>query len=83
MSGVVVKETETEFHIISNLLIPSVITEVAKSDVEESFASTISAMPKGMANVLTRPEIIDLVSFLETGFNLPEHLKHKHRHHEK
>ena len=82
LSGVVVKETETEFHIISNLLIPTAITAVPKSEVDEQFPSKISAMPKGMANVLTRPEIIDLVSFLETGFNLPEHLKHKHMHHE-
>ncbi|MFT4555669.1 MAG: putative heme-binding domain-containing protein [Planctomycetaceae bacterium] len=83
LSGVVVKETETEFHIIGNLLIPTAITKVAKSQVDEQFSSKISAMPKGMANVLTRPEIIDLVSFLETGFNLPEHLKHKHMHHKK
>ena len=82
LSGVVVQETESEFHIISNLLIPAGITKVAKSEVDEQFPSKISAMPKGMANVLTRPEIIDLVSFLETGFNLPEHLKHKHMHHQ-
>ena len=81
LSGVVVKETDSEFHIIGNLLIPSVITKVAKGQIDEQFPSTISAMQKGMANVLTRPEIIDLVSFLETGFNLPEHLKHKHMHH--
>jgi putative heme-binding domain-containing protein len=83
LSGVVVKETETESHIISNLLIPAAITKVAKSEVEEKFPSKISSMPNGMANVLTRPEILDLVSFLETGFNLPEHLKHKHTHHKK
>ena len=82
-SGVVVKETDSEFHIISNLLIPTAITKVTKSQVDERFSSKISAMPEGMADVLTRPEIVDLVSFLETGFNLPEHLKHKHMHHKK
>ena len=82
-SGVVVKETDSEFHIISNLLIPTAITKVAENQVDEQFPSKVSAMPKGMANVLTRPEIIDLVSFLQTGFNLPEHLKHKHMHHKK
>ena len=83
LAGVVTQETETEFHIISNLLIPTAITKVARSEVDEQFPSKISAMPKGMANVLTRPEILDLIAFLETGFNLPEHLKHKHMHHEK
>jgi len=82
-SGVVAKETDSEFHIISNLLIPTAITKVTKNQVDERFPSKISAMPAGMADVLTRPEIIDLVSFLETGFNLPEHLKHKHMHHKK
>lgn len=83
IAGVVSKETDSEYHVIANLLLPTVITKVPKSDVEEQFPSTVSPMPKGMANVLTRPEIIDLISFMETGYNLPEHLKHKHMHHKK
>ena len=38
-------------------------------------------MPPGLANVLTKAEIIDLVSFLEAGgFQLPAHLQHQHNH---
>lgn len=80
ISGVIVKETNTEFHVVSNLLAPALITKIPKSEIDERFPSTVSPMPQGMANVLTRPEIIDLLSFLETGYNLPEHLKHKHHH---
>jgi hypothetical protein len=33
-------------------------------------------MPEGLANVLTREEILDLLAFLESASRLPEHLKH-------
>ena len=80
LSGVVVKETQDEIQIISNLLIPAAVTRVSKQAVEERFPSRVSAMPVGMVDVLTRPEILDLLSYLECGFKLPEHLKHKHQH---
>ena len=81
VSGVIVKETDTEFHVVSNLLAPNLIAKIKKSEIDERFPSTVSPMPQGMANVLTRPEIIDLLSFLETGYNLPPHLRHKHHGH--
>jgi hypothetical protein len=38
-------------------------------------------MPQGLANVLSKQEIIDLVSYLEAGgFQLPAHLQHQHGH---
>ncbi len=80
IAGVIVKETDTEFHVVSNLLIPTAITKIAKSDIDEQFPSTVSPMPQGMINVLTRPEILDMLSFLETGYKLPPHLQHKHHH---
>jgi hypothetical protein len=83
VSGVVVKETQTEIQIIGNLLSPKVVTRLPKKAVEERFPSKVSAMPLGMADTLTRPEILDLMSYLATGFQLPEHLKHKHGPHKK
>ena len=39
-------------------------------------------MPPGLANVLTKQEIIDLLSFLEAGgYQLPAHLQHQHHQH--
>jgi putative heme-binding domain-containing protein len=81
VSGVVVKEEPTEFHVMTNLLTPQAITRVAKSDIDQRVASKISPMPAGLANVLTKAEILDLVSYLEAGgFQLPAHLQHQHRH---
>ena len=42
--------------------------------------SKVSAMPAGLVNVLTREEILDLLSFLEAGDDLPASLKHAPAH---
>lgn len=81
ISGVIVQETPAELKVVTNLLNPNAFVRVKRNDIEERVASTVSAMPAGLANVLTKAEILDLVSFLETGgYKLPAHLKHKHQH---
>jgi putative heme-binding domain-containing protein len=81
LSGVIVKETKNAYEVRANLLTPDVITTIKKADVEAAVPSRVSAMPEGMLNVLTREEIVDLVSFLEAGgFELPEYLQHHHGH---
>jgi putative heme-binding domain-containing protein len=81
VAGVIIKETPKDYHVITNLLLPNAVTRVAKKDVDEKIPSKVSAMPVGMLNVLTREEIVNLVTFLEAGgYQLPEHLKKKHKH---
>jgi hypothetical protein len=77
VTGVIVKQESGEYHVIANLLTPAVVTRVAVKDVEEKIPSRTSPMPEGLLNVLTRDEILDLVSFLEVGYKLPTHLKHE------
>ncbi len=79
VSGVTVKETSNEFHVVANLLTPKKVTKLKKSAVDESIPSKVSPMPVGLVNVLTKDEILALLGFLEAGgFQLPEHLKHNH-----
>jgi putative heme-binding domain-containing protein len=79
VSGVTVKETSNEFHVVANLLTPKKVTKLKKSAVDESIPSKVSPMPAGLVNVLTKDEILALLGFLEAGgFQLPEHLKHNH-----
>src|SRR5262249_61524164 len=81
ISGVVTKDEPDEFCVMTNLLTPQVVTRVPKASIDQRVASKISPMPAGLANVLTKDELIDLVSFLETGgFQLPAHLQHGHSH---
>lgn len=82
VSGFVTKEDDSHYHVITNLLIPTAITKVRKKDIDEKFVSKISAMPQGMANVLTAEEITNLLAFLESGgYQLPVHLNHNHEQH--
>lgn len=81
ISGVIVKQEPAEYHVLTNLLTPKVVTRVPKEAIDEMIASKISPMPEGMLNVLTKDEILDLVAFVESGgYQLPDHLKHKHHH---
>ena len=81
ITGVIVKETKAAYQVATNLLTPNVLTTIRKRDVEEKITSKVSPMPKGLLNVLTKDEILDLCAFLEAGgFQLPDHLKHHHHH---
>ena len=77
-TGVIMAEDEHAYQIATNLLTPNSLTTLEKKSVEEKTASTTSAMPTGLMNVLTRPEILDLLSFVQAGANLPKHLQHLH-----
>jgi putative heme-binding domain-containing protein len=67
VTGVVVKDDGPFYEVVTNLLTPHTVTLIRKADVEEKTASKISPMPEGLPNVLTRDEILDLLSFLESG----------------
>ena len=82
VAGVIVDESPQEFKVVTNLLNPNAFVRVKRSQIEEQIPSSVSAMPAGLANVLTQAEILDLIGFLQTGgYKLPEHLKHgEHQH---
>lgn len=74
ITGVILKEQDGEYHVVTNLLTPSTVTRIPKKQVEEKTPSKSSAMPEGLINTLTRQEILALVSFLENGYKFPDHL---------
>ncbi|MGI9470701.1 MAG: HEAT repeat domain-containing protein, partial [Rubripirellula sp.] len=81
VSGVIVKDSKKHLDVMTTLLTPTKLTRVTKADVEQQVKSTVSAMPAGLLDVLTRTEINDLLSFLQSpGFAMPEHLKKMHDH---
>lgn len=81
VAGVIVKETRREYHVVTNLLTPKVITKLRRRDIDEKIPARLSPMPQGLLNTLTKTEITDLVGFLEAGgYQLPDHLKKKHDH---
>jgi putative heme-binding domain-containing protein len=76
VSGVVLEETPDAYRVATNLLTPEQVTVVARKTIEEQMPGKVSAMPAGLLNVLTRDEILGLVSFIEAGDNLPPSLRH-------
>lgn len=71
VSGVIIEETLKQYKIASNLLNPKDVQRIDKDQIDEQIPSKISAMPSGMLDVLTRAEILDLLSFLESGGHQP------------
>ena len=79
ITGVIVKEDEQSYQVATNLLTPNTLTMIRKADVDEKIASTLSPMPTGLLNVLTKEEILELHAFVASGgFQLPSHLEHEH-----
>ena len=73
------QETERQVKIAANLLTPNTLTTFSRADIEERVPLTISPMPVGLLNYLTRQEILELHGYLENGdFRLPEHLRKQH-----
>ncbi len=74
ITGVVAKEADGELQVLTNLLTPNTVTRIPAKDVERRTQSKVSPMPNGMLNVLTREEVLDLLGFLEAGYEaMPPH----------
>ena len=66
VTGRVVEETDQKVVLVTNALTND-RTEVKKADIEKRVVSTVSAMPEGLAYVLAKEEILDLLAYLESG----------------
>jgi hypothetical protein len=53
--------------LIPNPLQPDIKVEVKKSSVKSHGFSKDSPMPNGLANILSKDDILDLLAFLESG----------------
>jgi len=66
-TGMVVDETPTEIKIVVDPLAKDRPTVLRKDDIEQREKSSISLMPSGLLNKLTREEILDLIAFVYAG----------------
>jgi sialidase-1 len=80
LSGLVKSESDAALTLVTNLAAPDQTTTIKRDDIEEATPAKVSAMPAGLLNVLTRDEILALVSFVEAGDNLPPSLRHSAPH---
>src|SRR5436190_5490873 len=73
--GMVLKE-DSETITVQTGPADSLVQVLKKSDILKRSPQNSSAMPLGLLNSLSKEQILDLLAYLETGGNLPEHHHH-------
>ena len=74
--GIVLKEDDQNVTIQTGPA-DSLIQTVKKSEIQQRRAQTSSPMPVGLLRALSKPEILDLLAYLESGGKV---LSHEHHH---
>ena len=68
VTGVVVHEDDRVMRLLANPLEDGAEPiEVAKDAIDRQVESTVSIMPAGLVNTLSEDEILDLLSYIESG----------------
>lgn len=67
VTGLIVDDDGKTFGVVPNPEMPGNVVRVVKNDVEEKFPSDVSSMPAEGVSSLTREEILDLLTYLESG----------------
>lgn len=71
--GMIVKETPDQITVLNDPLGVQPPVVIKRSEIDEQVKSPVSIMPKGMANKLSREEIIDLIAYVYARGN-PKHM---------
>ncbi|MBC8351073.1 MAG: c-type cytochrome [Planctomycetes bacterium] len=64
ITGMIVEDNADTVHVVIDPLAKGKPTIINKDDIEDQKKSTVSLMPKGLLNKLTREEIYDLLAFV-------------------
>ena len=76
VTGLVISEDDDRIQVSADPLHPSMLSTLAKEEIESQTPSPVSSMPEDLVNTLTLDEILDLLAFLESGGNAQsEHFK--------
>lgn len=67
VSGLVIKESTDQIHVLPNPLQPEEIQVLKPEDIEKRKFSDVSVMPESLLDSYQRDEILDLLKFLESG----------------
>ncbi len=80
ISGLIVKETADEIHIVENPILDPNPKKIKKKDVFDRAKSKVSTMPKGLLNKFSEEEIIDIIAFIYAKGDKKHKLFQKHDH---
>jgi putative heme-binding domain-containing protein len=65
--GRVVNLNVDKIMVSENMLEPGNLTIINRDEIEETLVSKVSMMPNGLINTLNKPEILDLIAYLQSG----------------
>jgi len=65
-TGLVIKETDDEVHLLPNLLKPDKVEMIKKASIEERRVAEVSTMPTGLLDTYSVEEIYDLLAFIQS-----------------
>ena len=83
ITGLIVEETASIVKVVVDPIANPEPTVIKKSEIEERIKSTVSTMPKGLLNKLSREEILDLIAYVYARGNMKHELfqgGHQHDH---
>ncbi len=81
ITGMVIKETPDELHVVIDPLAKDKATIIAKDDIDAQKKSEASLMPKGLLDKLSREEILDLIAYVMAKGD-KKHKVYMHEHHD-
>jgi putative heme-binding domain-containing protein len=68
VTGRIIEDSDTKVVLVTNPLTGEKV-ELKKSDVKSRTPSKLSPMPEGLASILTKEEILDLLAYMESAGN--------------
>jgi len=81
LTGMVLKETPDELHIVVDPLAKDKATVIIKDNIDAQKQSNVSLMPKGLLDKLSREEILDLIAYVMAKGD-KKHKMYMHEHHD-
>lgn len=81
ITGMITEETDKDVQVVIDPLAKDSATVLPKDEIEERIKSTVSMMPKGLLDKLSREEILDLVAYVFAKGDPKHMLFLDHSHH--
>ena len=67
LTGLITKQDDEAIHIVQNPLASADPIRISRDRIEAMKSSTVSTMPMGLLNTLSREEILDLLAYVRSG----------------
>ena len=67
LSGIIVKRSADLLHLVEDPRKNSRPIEIRRDRIDAMRSSTLSTMPMGLLNTMTREEILDLLAYVRSG----------------